>query len=43
MLLKDHIKKQRYVSPTDNAEPYIVINKNTLTKKDDIYRKKSQK
>ena len=47
MLLKDHIKKQRYVPPADaetatTTEPYMIINKNTLTKIDDIYRKKAR-
>ena len=36
MLLKDHINKQSNVLPEDNTEPYMIINKNTLTKKDDI-------
>ena len=45
--LKDHIKKQRSVPPADavtatTTEPYMIINKNTLTKKDDIYRKKQK-
>ena len=43
MLLKDHINKQSNVLPEDNTEPYMIINKNTLTKKDDIYGKKAKK
>ena len=45
MLLKDHIKKQRVDPPADaeTPEPYLIINKNTLTKKDDIYRRKAKK
>ena len=46
MILIDHIKKQSYnlpASPDTNTECYMIINKNTLYKKDETYRKKEKK
>ena len=48
-LLKDHINKQKVNPPvnptteTKTPEPYLIINKNTLTKKAYIYWRKAKK
>ena len=46
MLLQDHVNIQKIDPPVETEttpEPYLIINKNSLTNKDDIYSRKAKK